>query len=493
MELKAFKKAFIIMITAATMVATYPLLHQQVPVLDNHLKTYAIFPDVLDFQFQIDSNLTGTPSLATLPDSVGQDSLELAYAEVPRTKDNIDGTIAPVVGDYQGVNHLFPFFKELHERNGQIRIAYYGDSSIEGDLICMSFRDSLQRRYGGRGVGFVPLTSIHPGFRRSIHQAASDNWSRNMVGYKNSRRLIRGISGEFFTAKYAPSLPDTITVDSMPPPLDANYWASFKASKWFARTTTFERTRFFYGRPKLDSNQVQMGSISVKANQIRKSFTLRPAAQINELLLLDTTTQRVRIDLQVPSNFPLYGLSLESEAGIIVDNFPLRGSDGYSLKGIPGSVLTSFQEKLDYDLIIFQFGLNVLNPRLKDYSWYQEKIEKLIDHYQEAMPGVPILVLGISDKGTKIGGRMQTDPSVPRITAAQRAAAETKGVAFFSLYEAMGGEGTMIDWVEKQRPKLANPDYTHFNFKGADKMSDLLLEFIMNHYMDYVVNHAEEL
>lgn len=481
------------MISAACMVAVYPLLHQEVPLLSQHLKAYSVFPNLVEYQPRIDSTFSGTPSLATLPDSVLEDTLELALAEVPSPADNIDGTISPVVGDYQGVAFLHPFFKELHERNGQIRIAYYGDSSIEGDLICMTFRDSMQRKYGGRGVGFVPLMSPHPGFRRSIHQASSNNWRRNTVGNKNHQNLIRGISGEYFTARFAPPVPDTISADSMPPPMDANYWASFKASKWFERTTRFERARFFYGRPQLDSNQVQMGSLAVKANQQRNNFTLKPTAQINELLLLDTSTQRIRLDLQVPGGFPLYGVSLESESGIIVDNFPLRGSDGYTLRSIPRSVLSAFQEKLDYDLIIFQFGLNVLNPRLKDFSWYQQKIEKLIAHYQEAMPGVPILVLGISDKGTKIAGKMQTDPSVPRITAAQRAAAENSQVAFFSLYEAMGGEGTMVNWVEKNRPKLANPDYTHFTFKGADEMSDLLLEFILTNYMDYVVNYAEEL
>ena len=488
MRPKVFYKAFVIMVTAALLVVAYPLLHQRIPLLEQNTRSYAAFPQLF-IQTPPDSQQLSSPALATLPDSVQKDTNQFALARLEAKPQEIE----PITGDYQGISHLFPFFRELHRRNGQLRIAYYGDSSVEGDLICMTFRDSLQRQFGGRGVGFVPIMSIHPGFRRSIHQAASDNWRRNTVGSKNASQLLRGISGEYFTAKYAPPLPDTISKDSLPPPISANYWATFKGSKWFSRTQYFEQARFFYGRPKLDSNAISLASLSVKADQQRRDYTLRPRAQINSLTILDTATQRLRLDFQVPADFPLYGLSLESKKGIIVDNFPLRGSDGGSLRSIPVSVLNAFQQELDYDLIIFQFGLNVLNPQLKDYSWYQDKIEKLIDHYQAAMPGVPILILGVSDRGTKIAGRMQTDPSIPRITAAQRAAAQNKQVAFFSLYEAMGGEGTMVEWVENKQPKLANNDYTHFTLKGARKMSNYLLTFLNQHYMDYVVQHAEEL
>lgn len=476
------------MMLAALLLAGYPLLHQQVPVLEQHVKSYAVFPQLF-LQSAPDSQYVPNPARTTLPDSIEQDSNQFALAKISADKTEVQS----ITSDYQGVRQLHPFFQKLHRRKGQLRIAYYGDSSVEGDLICMTFRDSLQRQFGGRGVGFVPIMSIQPGFRRSIHQAASNNWTRNTVGAKNKQALLRGISGEYFTARYAPKLPDTIRKDSLPPPTNAHYWATFKGSKWFSRTSYFEQGRLFYGRPKLDSNAIALASLSVKADQQLRHFTLRPNAQINSLTILDTAAQRLRLDFQVPGNFPLYGLSLESKKGIIVDNFPLRGSDGGSLRSIPVSVLNAFQQELDYDLIIFHFGLNVLNPQLKDYSWYQSKIEKLIEHYQVAMPGVPILILGISDKSTKIGGKMQTDPSIPYITAAQRAAAQNKQVSFFSLYEAMGGAGAMVDWVEYKSPKLANSDYTHFTFKGARKMSNYLLTFLNQHYMDYVVYHTEEL
>lgn len=481
---KAFYQTFIIILIAALLVAIYPRLYIQSSLLQQTTKSYKVFPQLLT-PVTSDSLPVNQPPLAIMPDSMAQDSNQIALTK-------IESSASPslqAVNKYQGVAHLLPFFQELHQRRGQLRIAYYGDSSIEGDLICMTLRDSLQRQYGGRGVGFVPITTIHPGFRRSVHQAASNNWNRNTVGSTNKLQLLRGISGEYFT----PQKKHPTTDSSKTATHNAGYWASFRGSKWFDRTRSFDQARLFYGRPKLDSLPPPKAYLTVKAHQRSRQYVLQPKAPVNSLTLLDTLSHRVRLDFEGPADFPLYGLSLESKKGIIVDNFPLRGSDGGSLRGIPVSILKAFQKELDYDLIIFQFGLNVLNPDLKDYSWYQKKIEKLIDHYQVAMPEVPILLLGVSDRGTKIEGKMQTDPCIPYITDAQRKAAHNKGVAFFSLYEAMGGAGTMVDWVEHKKPKLANNDYTHFTFRGARKMSNYLLGFLNQHYMDYVVQQMEEL
>ena len=40
---------------------------------------------------------------------------------------------------------------------------------IEGDLMSMTLRTMLQERFGGRGVGFVPITSITNFFRLPLN------------------------------------------------------------------------------------------------------------------------------------------------------------------------------------------------------------------------------------------------------------------------------------------------------------------------------------
>jgi hypothetical protein len=48
----------------------------------------------------------------------------------------------------------------------------------------------------------------------------------------------------------------------------------------------------------------------------------------------------------------------------------------------------------------------------------------------------------------------------------------------------MGGDGSMVRWVE-EAPAKANKDYTHFNFRGAKQISDLIYKQINNGYEQY--------
>ena len=106
-----------------------------------------------------------------------------------------------------------PFLSSIETSEKQIRIAYFGDSSIEGDLISQTVRDSLQRRFGGSGVGFMPITSKTSGFRRSIRHFYSKNWYHCYIGRKNTQAKRRGISGEYFLTSAEPKI-DTIQIDS---------------------------------------------------------------------------------------------------------------------------------------------------------------------------------------------------------------------------------------------------------------------------------------
>ncbi|HNU42039.1 MAG TPA: hypothetical protein PKH83_06075, partial [Cyclobacteriaceae bacterium] len=78
---------------------------------------------------------------------------------------------------------LKKFFRALKQSNRrQVRIAFYGDSFIEGDVLCGSFRDTLQELYGGRGVGFVPVASEVAQYRTSIQHTYSNWEAYSLIG-----------------------------------------------------------------------------------------------------------------------------------------------------------------------------------------------------------------------------------------------------------------------------------------------------------------------
>lgn len=68
----------------------------------------------------------------------------------------------------RGMEAFYRALDELAVRPRPVRIAYFGDSFIEADILTADLREMLQERYGGCGVGFVPVTSAVSGFRPTV-------------------------------------------------------------------------------------------------------------------------------------------------------------------------------------------------------------------------------------------------------------------------------------------------------------------------------------
>ncbi|MEZ5067654.1 MAG: hypothetical protein R2847_03850 [Bacteroidia bacterium] len=72
---------------------------------------------------------------------------------------------------------FFVDLKNLSKGKQKIRVAWFGDSMIEGDLVTQDFRKLMQKQFGGNGVGYVPVTSPVAQFRQTIRQTFSDDWT----------------------------------------------------------------------------------------------------------------------------------------------------------------------------------------------------------------------------------------------------------------------------------------------------------------------------
>ena len=59
--------------------------------------------------------------------------------------------------------------------------------------------------------------------------------------------------------------------------------------------------------------------------------------------------------------------------------------------------------------------------------------------------------------------------------------AEAQGCAYFSAYDAMGGDGSMVDWASR-KPALAWPDLAHVSAQGLDAVGNILADAILADY-----------
>src|SRR5690606_16063703 len=98
------------------------------------------------------------------------------------------------------------------------------------------------------------------------------------------------------------------------------------------------------------------------------------------------------------------------------------------------------------------------------------------------------LIISTADKSTKYGMEMKTDSAVVPLANSQKRYAETTRSGFVNIYTLMGGDGSMVKWVEEEEPALGNKDYTHFNTKGSQKIARFIFDELKKEYTKYKKN-----
>lgn len=354
-------------------------------------------------------------------------------------------------------NAMEAFVKGLAESNSkQVRIAFYGDSFIEGDILTSSLRDTLQRVFGGRGVGFVPITSEVAQFRTSVKHSFA-NWNTSSIIGKYEEEPIFGISGHNFAPQEGNSLE-----------YSPAYGASLNKISLFY-SSPLPKTLHYVIRDTLEKDTVIMGSPSL--------------AKI-DLTNLQTKTIRIHFSESdslhsVPSGLTLFGASLEGGYGVYVDNLAMRGNSGIGLSRISNTMLRESNQIRPYKLIVLQFGLNVVSEFDSiQYSGYTESMIRVVNKLKASFSNCSFLIVSISDRSSNQNGTFKTIPGILEMRKAQRMVAKKTGVAFWDLFAAMGGENSMPKYVNA-KPALAAKDYTHLNFKGGKKIAKRLSDALL--------------
>jgi len=361
--------------------------------------------------------------------------------------------------------HFFEALNQLKKAKRKVRIAYFGDSMIEGDLISQDLRSYMQTAFGGNGVGFVPVTSVIAGFRTSVGHSFA-GWSTYNLLDEAPKNHALGIAGYCF-------VPAVVSVtDTLNPKLGSTvkYVAANKKC-----IDKFSEIKILYGNSDANNNVIVNG----------KNYKLQGDKTVNELCIKPgCDIKSVNACFQCKKAIDVYGFTMESDSGVFVDNYSFRGNSGLPLTKISQAIYSQTQECLAYDLIILEYGLNAVSAKNTDYSWYERGMNNVVKYLKQCFPNTSILLVSVGDKGYRNNGVYETDPGVLPMIETQKRIAQNNKLAFWSLYDAMGGNGSMVKWVESDTA-LANKDYTHFNFRGAHKIGKLFYEKLISEYADY--------
>lgn len=196
---------------------------------------------------------------------------------------------------------------------------------------------------------------------------------------------------------------------------------------------------------------------------------------------------------ELDSTALFYAVTMDPHQGVVVDNFSTRGSSGQQLGNIPMSILRQYNRLRTYDLVVLQYGLNVASDKVMNYTYYKDAMKPIVERLKTAFPEASVLIVGVGDRENKDeNGELRTMPGVKRLIRYQQALAAETGVAFWNMFEAMGGEGSMVEMVN-HKPQMANYDYTHINFRGGKHIAGLLFETLMYGKEQYEKRKAYEM
>jgi lysophospholipase L1-like esterase len=436
-----------------------------------------VLPDKIFSDSKIDSKNVLIDSM--LLESVANDSLSLesdsiAEAEQQEAQKEIvfedtEGIEFPseTFENYKGYQYLVSFYEKLYqlEKNPQskVRIAYYGDSMTDGDLIVQDVRTNYQERFGGNGVGFVSITSESAASRGSVKSVYSKNWKTQ--SYLNVKRPMSpfGVNGHVFFAN-----DKTNTT-----------WVQYEAgtNKY---STTLDNPVLFYGKSTKRGNV----NFIIGKDTLRKNLV--PNNLVNSLKVTSGSIKAFKANFVHADSIPIYGFNFDNGSGVHVDNFSQRGNSGLPISMFDADVMRAFNSNLKYDLVVLHYGTNVLNYGTKNYYWYEKGMKKVVNKIKESFPGVSILIVSTADKSTKYELEMKTDSAVVPLMKAQKRYALESESGFVNLYTLMGGDGSMVKWVD-ETPARANKDYTHFNQRGAKAIGRLLYDQLNKGYEEYKI------
>jgi len=454
-----------------TMIACFALYGLPDEIWGHKIKKVDLLSDIRITSNTKKASLDSIKQVLSLPDTLEIDTVALRTSVVESTgidsaslllrdslynrlyaKIDVDSTGSRIQDYSPGHVGLKRFFKALSNRERMdrpVRVAFMGDSFIEGDIMVSDFRSAMQKKFGGRGVGFVPVTSVTAQFRPTVNQKANGWKTWSMINDHSQDYVLPGMLFEAEKEEATIQMKNTNRHPELP---------------------EVETVKLIY----MENKNTRM-SLVLNNSTDTISRVLAPTHKISQNISEGVITE-ASYTFTNAEGFKALGVALEDNSGVVVDNFSLRGNSGMILERFDKERCQEWTEVRPYDLIILQYGLNVISEDMLDYSWYRTRMIDVVRHLQACFPDTDILLLGVTDRSHLENGKYETMPEVLAMLHTQQQIARRAGIPFWNMFAAMGGENSMVRFVENN---WASKDYTHFSFRGGRELANALMKALL--------------
>ena len=356
--------------------------------------------------------------------------------------------------------------QEKGKADGAItRVLHYGDSVITSDLISGTLRRRFQDRFGDSGHGFVLTANPWEWyFHNDVVHSASEGWNISRITGPFSGDHIYGLGGVSFHANGGAS---------------ATFGTPAKGD--YGRKVS--RFDVYY------LEQPYGGDIELTvAGQEPEIVSTRGPEKVSRVHTKHVPDGAATLNLRTRGNGDarVFGVALErDEAGVVYDALGANGARARLWDQMDGGHWADQMALRKPALVVLQYGTNESEDGGIQVDSYVQKLGALIEKVKAGAPGASVMVASPLDRAEKTeGGGFRTRKIIVQLVDLQRKTALEHQVAFFNMYEAMGGSGSMARWVHAN-PQLGSWDLTHPTPAGGEVAGNLMFKALMAGYTAY--------
>lgn len=400
------------------------------------------------------------------PEPARRTSCEMPKIIVPEA---YAGPISPPQPKLEHPERLEYFFRQViksaqGELSRPVRIGFYGDSNLTLDFLSGELRRILQKQHGDGGHGYVAVGKPWRWYQHiDVHHDFVGAWRFYCPTTLRDSRRIYGSAG-ISAATRSPGAKGKYSTASADAPV----------GKTLTRFGAYYLTASKGGDFALVADGEQRALVSTQAASQGTSYA--------EIKLPDTA-HKLEVVAKSKREIRLFGVVMERDQGVVVDSLGIGGVGYYALAELEPNTTEQMLRHRDYDLVMFLLGTNLF--RAGDNG---RALGEIVALHRKANPNVAILVMSPPDQVANKGAK-HSKPSIVKVSAQLRAAADANSVAYWDFREAMGGDASMATFY---RHGLAGGDLYHFTKTGAAFMGSRIAHALWGGLSDYAATQRCE-
>lgn len=387
--------------------------------------------------------------------------------EAPRVSE-VPGVEAPEVALVDaGGAVMAPFHEKLArllrgKATDHVRIAVYGDSNMTMDFISGGMRRLLQGRHGDAGHGFVALGRPWDHYRHmDVKHGPRFGFTSYAVTTHPLYDTAYGFSGIVAESQQGGATAYVGTADEPSP-----------VGRRMGHAGVFYLKGPRYGRFSIKVDGTTLATVDTEAPAITAGYTR---------VSMPEGPHQVEVVVESARRVRLLGATAESATpGIIVDSLGVGALNTQSQWREDAAVNQAMFRARPYDLVVFMTGTNDILQLDRVPGW----LEEIVARHREALPGLPIILASPPDRG-----QLRSFAPTLEVGKQRRELAAHLGTAFWDLWAAMGGEGSMARFHE--RGLSTKSDYIHFSKAGGAWVGERLVQAIWRDFMAHLEAHPE--